>query len=108
MLSIAESPARARLFYGMYDYPVIDYYFETIRRDLASSRGFVLRDGIFPFVEGEYRESRVGRHIFHVAEHISSVRFRSLIGRLHSRSRIFGLRQFAYLTACQNGTFMAG
>lgn len=63
-----EFPARACLFYGIYDYPVIDYYFETICRvETSRLRGFVLRGEIFPFVEDEYRDSRVGYHIFYVA-----------------------------------------
>jgi len=46
-----ETPARACLFYGMYDYPVIDYHFETIR-GVGTSR--LLADS---FLEAEYFSS---------------------------------------------------
>lgn len=67
MLSVTSFPARACLFYGIYDYPVIDYYFETIRRVGTSRlRAFVLKGEIFPFVEDEYREPRAGYYIFYM------------------------------------------
>lgn len=39
------------LFYGMYDYPVIDYYFVSYKMGILRLCEFILRGGIFPFVE---------------------------------------------------------
>lgn len=76
MLSVKRVPCpRACLFYGMYDYPVIDYYFETIRRP-GTSR--LLADSFFeaeyfPSRKAEYRASISPRiPYFLVAEYIIS------------------------------------
>lgn len=69
------SPARARLFYGMYDYPVIDYYFETICR-VGTSR---LREDLF--LETEYFpwwKANIASLVSRVSCRVSDIAFSNL------------------------------
>lgn len=83
MLSVTRPlPPRARacLFYGMYDYPVTDYYFETIRggRGLVASSRITRsrRRNIFPSQKANTANLGAGRTMPPVSRNIArSFRF---------------------------------